>query len=255
MFGESAGGASVGYHILMPQSKGLFRRAILQSGSPSAPWALLTPQEIRRRSKTFFDAINCPDDASVLDCLRRKSSEEIMSNEWVTDGFLDFPWAPTIDNEYLTDTPDNLLSTGKYNEVDVIMGVNRDEGTFWIVYALPTYTKDNSSLQTYASYLQAIDKVDFNLPEATRQRIKELYKPADITDQVALRDAIDDVSGDRAFICPVTDWAEIWRKSGVKTYFYYLSYRASNEVWPPWMGIIHGADIQVMYCISLDSLG
>ncbi|WP_278924645.1 carboxylesterase family protein, partial [Pseudophaeobacter profundi] len=33
IFGESAGGASVHYHILSPLSKGLFHKAILQSGS------------------------------------------------------------------------------------------------------------------------------------------------------------------------------------------------------------------------------
>ncbi|KAB7496322.1 Carboxylesterase NlhH [Armadillidium nasatum] len=39
IFGESAGGASVHYHILSPGSKGLFNRAILQSGTAFCPWA------------------------------------------------------------------------------------------------------------------------------------------------------------------------------------------------------------------------
>ncbi|NWI68804.1 ACES Acetylcholinesterase, partial [Todus mexicanus] len=35
IFGESAGAASVGLHLLAPASRGLFRRAVLQSGSPN----------------------------------------------------------------------------------------------------------------------------------------------------------------------------------------------------------------------------
>ena len=40
IFGESAGAASVGYQILSPASRGLFSRAILQSGTPLSGWAL-----------------------------------------------------------------------------------------------------------------------------------------------------------------------------------------------------------------------
>ena len=40
IFGVSAGAACVGYQILSPASRGLFSRAILQSGTPLASWAL-----------------------------------------------------------------------------------------------------------------------------------------------------------------------------------------------------------------------
>ncbi|KAL7646027.1 UNVERIFIED_CONTAM: hypothetical protein RMT77_002928 [Armadillidium vulgare] len=39
IFGESAGGASVHYQVLSPGSKGLFNRAIIQSGTALCPWA------------------------------------------------------------------------------------------------------------------------------------------------------------------------------------------------------------------------
>lgn len=34
VFGESAGSASIGYHLVSPMSKGLFKRAIFMSGTP-----------------------------------------------------------------------------------------------------------------------------------------------------------------------------------------------------------------------------
>lgn len=39
IIGESAGGASIHYHLLSPQSKGLFNRAIVACGSALNPWA------------------------------------------------------------------------------------------------------------------------------------------------------------------------------------------------------------------------
>ena len=39
IFGESAGGSSVGLHLLSPLSKGLFHRAIAESGVDVCPWA------------------------------------------------------------------------------------------------------------------------------------------------------------------------------------------------------------------------
>ncbi|XP_047106565.1 venom carboxylesterase-6-like [Schistocerca piceifrons] len=39
IFGQSAGGASIHYHVLSPMSKGLFKNAIAMSGSALNPWA------------------------------------------------------------------------------------------------------------------------------------------------------------------------------------------------------------------------
>ncbi|KAG6460769.1 hypothetical protein O3G_MSEX012194 [Manduca sexta] len=43
IFGESAGAAAVVYHLVSPMSKGLFNKAIMQSGSAMSPWSLHDP--------------------------------------------------------------------------------------------------------------------------------------------------------------------------------------------------------------------
>ena len=50
IFGESAGAASVGYQLLSPMSRGLFSRAIFQSGTPLSRWAF-----DRDPVKDFYD--------------------------------------------------------------------------------------------------------------------------------------------------------------------------------------------------------
>lgn len=49
LFGESAGAVSVSLHLLSPLSRDLFQRAILESGSPTAPWAIITREEAKLR--------------------------------------------------------------------------------------------------------------------------------------------------------------------------------------------------------------
>ncbi|TWW77682.1 Acetylcholinesterase [Takifugu flavidus] len=48
LFGESAGSACVGFHVLSPGSNVLFQRAVMQSGVPTSPWATLSLEETWR---------------------------------------------------------------------------------------------------------------------------------------------------------------------------------------------------------------
>ncbi|KAF0738975.1 Carboxylic ester hydrolase, partial [Aphis craccivora] len=50
IFGESAGSVSVGLHLLSPMSKGLFHKAILESGTPLCRWAVSPPGWAKRRA-------------------------------------------------------------------------------------------------------------------------------------------------------------------------------------------------------------
>jgi len=87
-----------------------------------------------------------------------------------------------------------------------------------------------------------------------RRRLRQRYLVDDGRDTEANRDALDKVCGDRSFTCPTKELTDIFSRRDIHTYFYYLSYRASTEVWPDWMGVIHGADIQVTHAASASLL-
>ena len=57
IFGESAGAASVGYHLLSPGSDKLFRSAIMQSASPAAPWAFVDLEEAKTRAYKLAELV------------------------------------------------------------------------------------------------------------------------------------------------------------------------------------------------------
>ncbi|XP_047106428.1 esterase FE4-like [Schistocerca piceifrons] len=62
--GQSSGGAAVQYHMMSPKSKGLFKRAIAQSGSALCPWSFsknATDRTYRYTSYLGHDAQNSSD--------------------------------------------------------------------------------------------------------------------------------------------------------------------------------------------------
>ncbi|CAH4029008.1 unnamed protein product [Pieris brassicae] len=71
LFGESAGSASVLFHILSPMSKGLFHKAILESGSAMSFWATqFNPKHIAFQLAQQLK-YNTTDVREVLDILKK----------------------------------------------------------------------------------------------------------------------------------------------------------------------------------------
>lgn len=70
--GSSSGGASVGYHLLSPMSKGLFHKGILQGGTPLCRRAIAFPGSARERAIKLADFAGCKTNTSVdiLECLK-----------------------------------------------------------------------------------------------------------------------------------------------------------------------------------------
>ncbi|KAJ9577652.1 hypothetical protein L9F63_005732, partial [Diploptera punctata] len=83
IFGESAGGASVHFHVLSPASKGLFHRAIAQSGTALCPWAVAPPGSALKNAKKLASLLNCPNQNSstIIECLRKKDAEKIIATD------------------------------------------------------------------------------------------------------------------------------------------------------------------------------
>jgi carboxylesterase type B len=77
ILGESAGSACVSYHIVSPMSKGLFHKAISQSGVAVSPWTMMTtPKE---QAITLGKKLKCPTEnmKEMVECLKKKPAGEI----------------------------------------------------------------------------------------------------------------------------------------------------------------------------------
>lgn len=76
IFGESAGSAAVQYLILSPLAKGLFHKAIMQSGSVFNPWAN-GHQDNELYSQILN--LNTSDEKTILETLSQLSAEELLN--------------------------------------------------------------------------------------------------------------------------------------------------------------------------------
>ncbi len=61
-FPESAGSASVAFHLLSPGSRSYFSQAILQSAAATNPWAMVTKKEAKLRARRLAEVLDCPHD-------------------------------------------------------------------------------------------------------------------------------------------------------------------------------------------------
>ncbi|KAJ6631273.1 Venom carboxylesterase-6, partial [Pseudolycoriella hygida] len=135
IFGNSAGAASVSFHMLSQQSSYLFHSAIMQSGSSLNPWAMSKhPKEMASR---YGENVGCStsDSTSFLDCLKTKTTNEILDameslTQWNYDPFTPFGVVvePETPGAFITVDPLISLRLGNFSRVPVIIGVVEDEG-------------------------------------------------------------------------------------------------------------------------------
>ncbi|XP_054283824.1 esterase B1-like [Macrosteles quadrilineatus] len=139
IFGISAGGASVQYHLLSPLSKGLFHKAIIQSGFCQDPWAFQpSPKKVGMKlAKTL--GCTSDDPHEVFEFLKSIPSDDIVkaTEVFIKDEdyimLVGLVFSPCVevagDDKFLPDTPTNLMKRGEYNKVPTILGVCENEGS------------------------------------------------------------------------------------------------------------------------------
>ncbi|XP_042894416.1 juvenile hormone esterase-like isoform X2 [Penaeus japonicus] len=166
IFGESAGGASVHFHLLSPKSKGLFSRAIMQSGSALAPWA--HREQLKSVAEEVSKSVGCPGLGSqeMLACLQKTDGRKVAASfQYFMKWFiLPMTTTPRIDGDFLPDHPARLMRDGKFNHVNVMAGITRDEGAI----VTQTMIVREELLNTLREDFSAVGPMSLMLgPEAT----------------------------------------------------------------------------------------
>jgi carboxylesterase type B len=140
IWGESAGARSLGMQLVAYDGKhnGLFRSAILESGSPVAKFTNATGWQ------PYFDALvektGCANATNQLDCLRELPWQTLSA---IFNGTspLNVP-APTlsavVDGDFMTAQGSVLLKQGKFAKVALLTGNNFDEGTAYAKQGIST---------------------------------------------------------------------------------------------------------------------
>ncbi len=125
VFGESAGGLSTFVNLVSPKARGLFHRAIVESGAymPTEP----TLAQAEAAGVSFATAAGCnqPNPADVLTCLRGLPVSTVL-------GVTSFSPAPNVDGKILTQSIAPALASGQFNRVPLMNGSNHDEWNLFV---------------------------------------------------------------------------------------------------------------------------
>lgn len=262
LFGESAGSASVGYHLLSPGSQKLFHKAVMQSGAPNAPWAIVEKSVAWDRSLMLAKSLGCPTSSQpqLEACLQKADPEKVALQQFdvlTQPEVVATPFVPHVDGDFLPDKPQVLLASGNLPKKEVLFGLNKDEGTYFLVYGMPGYSQTGQSLISRAEFLQGVKQALAGFGDVTRDTATFHYTDwSQEHDNAKNRDALGSLVGDQLFVCPLLEFAQGYSQRGGRSFLYFFDHRSSVNVWPEWMGVMHGYEIEFVFGLPLDvSLG
>ena len=152
--GESGGGAKVSYLMAMPSAKGLFHRAVIQSG----PGVKAVPAERADQLRKDLMAELGLADGDIAG-LRAVPAEKLAAAAYAAErkqpgaGFDRAGFAPVVDGKVLPSQPWDPKAPSLSANIPVLIGINRDEMTLFMASA-PWFGKlDEAGLKQMAMAL------------------------------------------------------------------------------------------------------
>ncbi len=132
IFGESAGSWSIMHQVLTPLSAGLFKQAIGQSGTPLGHlgYSYRTEEEAVQAGLDLAAAVGCSasDAALLTQCMQTVPLDIFRGSDYRARGAVDGRFAA---EPVLPQAPEDLLSTGNFNRVPMLMGSNSGESIYF----------------------------------------------------------------------------------------------------------------------------
>jgi para-nitrobenzyl esterase len=238
LFGESSGGLSVLAQLASPGARGLFTRAIAESGTYNLTQTPLATADAA--GQAFAVKAGCASQTAA--CLRSLPVKTILDNENFAG------YRPDIDGQVLTQSIASALASGQFNRVPVIIGTNHDERRLFVAQAqLPP---EDGPPATAANY-QAMIVAMLGVPATAASAIAAEY-PLTAYPSPAL--ALGAVGTDAIFACPALTADQSLSKY-VPTYAYEFNDRSAPERYLPPVGFPYGAahESEVQYLFSLSN--
>ena len=232
IFGESAGAYSVSVLQASPLARGLFHRAIGQSGGAFHPMAHRTvPRTYSPSSEAigleFADALLDGQEDRSLAAMRRIPAATILEVAESSPLFNTYEYLSTVGGEVLPDDVGVIFAAGRQADVPVLVGSNADEGTALLAHFTRFMGTGMAGFETFAAAM---------LPEATGE-IANVY--AADTDSRAMH-AWANLFTDLTFTYPQRAWARSMEPLRSDAYLYWFTWAPpipGSETY----GAFHGA--------------
>nr|CAH0110476.1 unnamed protein product [Daphnia galeata] len=249
IFGCSAGAASVHYHILSPHSKGLFHRAIAQSGSSLNSWAL--EKSVGSYTQKLGRYFNCQhsNSSELLTCLRKVSARKMAGFRRQIEIMIEYPIAfgPRIDIErkspFIPGDPRKLMESKQINSVPIISGLNKNEGALLIIMLLSNngelLRKFKRDPVKYLRFVVGADNINDEIVHQISDRFFSLDKPFDPNTIPKLIE----IFSDYAFFQDVDESVQLFSKYNDEATYYYLYNHRSQLTLQRFLGVSSSLDL------------
>jgi para-nitrobenzyl esterase len=156
VFGESAGGMSVSALLAVPEARGLFHRAVVQSGPPYTHDASTAAE---RSHRVAAAAGTRPDRDALLDV---PADALVAATTEVGNGLrpgegIPLALLPVVDGGLLSESPEAAVAAGSSSEVPLLVGTNRDESAFFAVGNATLQTIDDAGVLRWGAAVLGSD--------------------------------------------------------------------------------------------------
>ncbi|XP_021263796.1 carboxylesterase 5A-like isoform X3 [Numida meleagris] len=242
LFGVSAGSCCVFAHVLSTLSKGLFHKAVLESGVliPSKKDLLLSA-DLKKIASIF--KCETSSSLSLLNCLRNQEAMDIVFNS------TEIPFLPLVlDGVFLHKSPEDILAGKEFNMVPFMIGVTNNEFG-WNMRSTSTIPalRDVGDKKSIASALEYLLPM-MNLPAELLPVIMDEYL-GNTDDPAELRDQFLELLGDVIIVIPSIKALSYYRESGAPTYFFEYQHRPTSywDTKPEYVKADHGDEVGFVF--------
>jgi para-nitrobenzyl esterase len=200
IFGESAGGMSVGSLIASPLAKGLFQRAILESGT-GVSTGVRSRDDAQKVAMQFAESLHVRGSgADAARQLRALNPDRVLAASLHLGPEGQPAFWPVIDGWALPHAVDSTLMSGPANLVPVIAGTNRDEGDEWMGAPTRTFARLVSA-RGVPTYMYIFSRVG----EDSANRARGAYHSAEITFVFGLPRPLQPSAGSTSYDATLAD--------------------------------------------------
>ncbi|XP_064471250.1 acetylcholinesterase-like isoform X2 [Ornithodoros turicata] len=225
--GHDAGAQSVGYHIVSPKSRNLFKRAVLLSGSPYTTMPLNKQDIAYNRGIAVARKLGCSAD-KLMECLREKDAMDVAAKSQYEYRRGDLSLLPVFGEDFLPRSPKELMKEIEdIRGLEVLMGITEEDGSDDLYYngyfdAEPVEEMKMGDI-SYAVGLfygmmykkNALPIIKYYLGNVSRSDPSDMIK------------AGGRAIGDGMTLCPENNFAEDLADRGAKVYYFMLTQKSS----------------------------
>lgn len=233
VMGQSAGATHIGSLLASPLAKGLFKKAILMSGSHLAQWTPAQADKVSEELGAFYgEAITRDNIAQMpfekLMTFPKLAAQKLGDKDWLkfTNGNATL-FKPYIDGTVLPKRPVDMAADGASKDIDILIGSTANE---WNAYIVPNGVIDKIKPEEVEEIVAAIGAN----PDVPNQYRKNGRGNAD-------GEVFSAIESDIIFRMPTNRMLESLAKGGNKIWAY--SFAEKSPSFNGKMGAAHAADL------------